>query len=141
MTTSANRYEIDEKNAIIALQAILTTRGVVSDEKYQRLAQCLQRIPPYRAMLFYGHAMNVIAGRLDEGNPYREPLKKLGETITDNIGPEFAEQVEDDPAYFEDQRQALADNLNKISTLMKQIQKKPATGIEDHETTRSTQIA
>ena len=127
MTQNAiNRYEIDEKNAIIALQAILTTRGVVSEEKYLKLGHYLQRIPPYRAMLFYGHALHAIAGRMDEGTPYREQLKMLGDTITGNISPEFAEQVEEDPDYFEDQRQDLADNLNKISTLMQQFRKRTA---------------
>jgi len=124
-TTTQNRYEIDEKNAIIALQAILTTRGPVSEEKYQRLAFYLSRLPPYRAMLVYGHAMHAIAARLEESNPYRDKMKKLGETITANISGDFAAQVEEDPDYFEGQRQALAENLNKISTLMEQFRDKP----------------
>lgn len=123
---SLNRYEIDEKNAIIALQAILTTRGTVSDEKYQRFAMYLMRLPPYRALLVYGHAMHVIANRLEEGHPYRDPLKKLGETVTSNVTADFATRVEADPDFFESERMALAENLNKMSTLMKHLQDKAA---------------
>lgn len=122
--TPPSRYEIDEKNAIIALQAILTTRGSVPDEKYQRFGVYLSRLPPYRALLVYGHAMHAISNRLEEGNPYRDPLKKLGQTITEHIGPDFAEQVEEDPDFFESERMGLADNLNKISTLMQQFRKR-----------------
>lgn len=123
---SFNRYEIDEKNAIIALQAILTTRGVVSDEKYQRFGMYLTRLPPHRALMVYGHAMHAIASRLEEGHPYREPMKKLGETITSNISPDFANRVEADPDFFETERLSLAENLNKISTLMQHFQDKAA---------------
>lgn len=119
---TVDRYEIDEKNAIIALQAILSARGVVPEEKYTKLAHYLGRLPPYRALLVYGRAMHAIANRLDEGNPCREALKKLGETITGTIGPDFPAQVEEDPDFFESQRQVLADNLNKISTLMQHFQ-------------------
>lgn len=126
MGNTPHRFEIDEKNAIIALQAILTSRGVVPEEKYERLGQYLSRLPPYRALLVYGHAMHAIANRLEEGSPYREALKKLGQTITEHIGPDFAEQVERDPEFFENQRQMLADNLNKISTLMAHFRDKAA---------------
>lgn len=119
-----NRYEIDEKNAIIALQAILTTRGPVPEEKYRKLSGYLSRLPPYRALMVYGHAMHAIANRLDETSPHREALKKLGLTITDNIGPEFAEKVEENPDFFETQRQGLAENLNTISTLMQHLREK-----------------
>ena len=119
-----NRYEIDEKNAIIALQAILTMRGPVPEEKYRRLGVYLSRLPPYRALLVYGHAMHAIANRLDEGSPYREALKKLGMTITENIGPDFANKVEENPDFFESQRQGLAENLNTISTLMQHLREK-----------------
>lgn len=124
--SSFNRYEIDEKNAIIALQAILTTRGTVSEEKYQRFAVYLTRLPPHRALMVYGHAMRAISNRLEEGHPYREPMQRLGETITTNISPSFASQVEANPEVFEQERQALADNLNKISTLMQHFQDKAA---------------
>lgn len=124
--SSFNRYEIDEKNAIIALQAILTTRGTVSEDKYQRFAVYLTRLPPHRALMVYGHAMRAISSRLEDGHPYREPMRKLGETITSNISPEFATQVEADPDFFEKERLALAENLNKISTLMQHFQEKAA---------------
>lgn len=123
---SFNRYEIDEKNAIIALQAILTTRGAVSEEKYQRFAVYLTRLPPHRALLVYGHAMRAISSRLEEDHPYREPMQKLGETITSNVNVNFASQVEADPDFFETERLALAQNLNKISTLMQHFQEKAA---------------
>ena len=118
-----NRYEIDEKNAIIALQAILTARGVVPDEKYERFAYYLSRLPPYRAILVYGQAINAIANRLEDENPYRDALKKLGQTISESISPDFPQQVEENPALLEAQRQSLSDNLNKISTLMSQVNK------------------
>lgn len=116
-----NRYEIDEKNAIIALQAILTNRGVVPEEKYQRFGFYMQRLPPYRALLVYGHAMYAIANRLEEGNPHRDTLKGLGDTITTHISADFPEQVEQNPEFFEAQRLTLADNFNKLSTLMQQF--------------------
>ena len=124
--TPANRYEIDEKNAIIALQAILTTRGAVSEEKYQRFAFYLSRLPPQRSLLIYGHSMHAIANRMEDEHPYRESLKKLGQTITDNVTPEFATQMEDDLAFFENQRELLAQNLNKIATLMHHFKDKAA---------------
>lgn len=124
MTSPADRYEIDEKNAIIALQAILSARGVVPQDKYSKLAHYLSRLPPYRALLVYGHAMHAIANRLDEDSPYRDALKKLGGTITGQIGSDFPAQVEQDPDFFESQRQVLADNLNQISTLMAHFREK-----------------
>jgi hypothetical protein len=128
VSTSApsNRYEIDEKNAIIALQSVLSSRGIIEDEKYAKLAYYLGRLPPYRALLVYGHAMHAISNRLDEDSPYRDALKKLGATITENISPDFPEQVEADPEFFESQRQVLADNLNKISTLMQHFRERSA---------------
>ncbi len=126
MGPSQNRYEIDEKNAIIALQAILTARGVVSEEKYQRFGFYLNRLPPYRAILVYGHVMNAIANKMDEDSPYREALKKLGQTITANISPDFPAQVEQNPSFFEAERQNLADNLNKISTLIHHVRENAA---------------
>ena len=125
-SVSPNRYEIDEKNAIIALQSVLSSRGIVEDDKYAKLAYYLGRLPPYRALLVYGHAMHAIANRLDEDSPYRDALKKLGGTITENINPDFPEQVEADPEFFESQRQVLADNLNKISTLMQHFRERSA---------------
>ena len=122
-----NRYEIDEKNAIIALQAILTARGVVPEEKYERFAHYLGRLPPYRAILVYGHAINAIANRLEEDNPYREALKKLGQQINESIGPDFAQQIEKNPELLQKQQASLADNLNKISTLMAHVQDKIAS--------------
>ena len=121
-----NRYEIDEKNAIIALQAILTTRGAVSEEKYQKFSFYLSRLPPQRSLLIYGHAMHAMANRMDEGNPYKNSLKKLGQTITDNVSPDFAAQMEEDLAFFESQRELLAENFNKIATLMQHFKDKAA---------------
>ena len=117
-TVIANRYEIDEKNAIIALQSILTTRGPVPDENYRRLSVYLSRLPPYRALLVYGHAMHAIANRMDDTDPSREALKTLGQSISEHVSPDFPDQVEADPAGFEDQRQLLTDNLNNIATFM-----------------------
>lgn len=127
MGSVLNRFEIDEKNAIIALQSILTTRGFVPEEKYQKLSLYLSRLPPYRALLVYGHAMHAIANRLEEGNPYREALKKLGLTITEHVGPDFPQQVEANPDFFESQRLTLAENLNQISTLLQHLRDKPFT--------------
>jgi hypothetical protein len=124
MGDTPNRYEIDEKNAIIALQAILTARGSVPKEKYQRFAFYLRRLPPYRAILVYGQAMHAISNRLEEDSPYRDALKKIGATITENISPDFPSQVEADPERFETQREKLADNLNQISTMMAQVKDK-----------------
>lgn len=122
-----NRYEIDEKNAIIALQAILTARGVVAPEKYEKFAFYLGRLPAYRAILVYGQAINAIANRLEEGNPYRDALKKLGQTITENISPDFPRQIEENPELLEAHKLNLADNLNKISTLMSHVRDKVAS--------------
>ena len=105
-----NRYEIDEKNAIIALQAILTARGVIPEEKYERFAYYLGRLPPQRAILVYGQAINAIANRLEEENPYRDALKKLSQTITESIHPEA-----------EPDHRQLAESFNQISTLMAHV--------------------
>jgi hypothetical protein len=114
----ANRYAIDEKNAIIALQAILTTRGTVPEDYYRRLAIYLGRLPPYRALLVYGHAMHAIANRMDETDPARETLKTLGLVIAEHVSPEFPDQVEADPDHMESQRTLLAENLNQIASFM-----------------------
>jgi hypothetical protein len=126
MGNSQNRYEIDEKNAIIALQAILTARGVVTEEKYQRFGYYLNRLPPYRAILVYGQVMNAIANKMDEDSPYRDAVKKLGQTITTNISPDFPKQVEQSPEFFEAECKSLADNLNKISTLIHHVRENAA---------------
>jgi hypothetical protein len=121
-----NRFEIDEKNAIIALQAILTTRGPVPDDKYKKFGLYLSRLPPYRALMVYAHVMHAISNRMDDNHPYREPLKKLGQTITENVSPDFAEQIERNPKAFEDQRQLLAENLKQMATFVGQLQEQAA---------------
>jgi hypothetical protein len=121
-----SRFEIDEKNAIIALQAILTTRGPVSEDKYKRFALYLSRLPPYRAILVYAHVMQAIANRMDENHPYRDPLKKLGQAITESVSPDFPEQVEANPDAFENQRQLLAENLKQMATFMGELRSNKA---------------
>ena len=122
----ANRYQIDEKNAIIALQAILTTRGPISDDKYKRFGLYLSRLPPYRALLVYAHVMQAISNRMDDGHPYRDALKKLGQTITENVSPDFPDQIERNPSAFEHQRQLLAENLKQMASFMGDLQDKAA---------------
>jgi hypothetical protein len=121
MTAPTSRFEIDEKNAIIALQAILTTRGPVSEDKYKRFALYLRRLPPYRVILVYAHVMQAISNRMEEGHPYRDALKKLGQTITESISPDFPQQVERNPEGFEHHRRLLAENLKQMATFMGQL--------------------
>ncbi len=117
----ANRYEIDEKNAIIALQSILTTRGPVPEENYRRFQIYLSRLPPYRSILVYSHAMKAIASRMDEGDPHRDALKTMGQAIAEHVSPDFAEKVEENPEAYEAQRSLLAENFNQIATFMAQF--------------------
>jgi hypothetical protein len=124
--TATNHYEIDEKNAIIALQAILTTRGPVSEDKYKRFGLYLSRLPPYRALLVYAHVMHAISNRMDENHPYRDALKRLGQTITESVSPDFPQQVEHNPKAFEHQRQLLAENLKQMASFMGHIREKVA---------------
>lgn len=123
-TTPTNRFEIDEKNAIIALQSILTTRGPVPEDKYKRFGLYLSRLPPYRALMVYAHVMHAISNRMEDDSPYRDALKKLGQTITDNVSPDFPDQIERNPRAFEHQRQLLAENLKQMASFMGHIQEK-----------------
>lgn len=118
---TASRFAIDEKNALITLQAILTLRGVVPEEKFRRLSYFLNRLPPYRALPLYGTMMNAIGNRMEEDSPYRDGLKKVGQAITEHIGTDFAHEVEQDTGLFEPQRKVLGENLEKITTLMDHI--------------------
>jgi hypothetical protein len=131
MSLLADQFAIDEKNAIIALQAILSTRGAVSEEKYHHFAYYLGRLPPYRALLVYGQVMHAIANRMEEEDPQKFELKRLATTITETIRPDFPQMVEKDPEYFESQRLVLADNLNKIARFMHHFQEKQRPVAED----------
>jgi hypothetical protein len=117
----ANRYEIDEKNAIIALQSILTTRGPVPEENYKRFQIYLSRLPPYRSILVYSHAMQAIASRMDERDPHRDALRTLGRTIAEHIAPDFPDLVEENPEEYEDRRILLAENINQIASFMREL--------------------
>lgn len=108
----------DEKQAIIALQSVLNYRGHVGADKLQRLSYFLDRLPPYRALIVFGHAMNAVADRLDDTDPYRVELKKMGQTIVRDMGHEFVELIERDPEFYVRQAPLLAHNLQKISTMM-----------------------
>lgn len=125
-TVPIGRFEIDEKNAIIALQAILTTRGPISDDKYKRFGLYLSRLPPYRAILVYAHVMQAISNRMEENHPYRDALKRLGQAITESVSPDFPQQVERNPSSFEHQRQLLAENLKQMATFMGELQERVA---------------
>lgn len=110
-----------EKNAIITLQSVLNARERVSREKMQRLTYFIKKLPPYRALLVYGHALSAVAERMDETDKYKEPLKRMGRTITETMGPDYAELIESDPGFYDSQRDILSQNLFKIGRLMKTI--------------------
>ncbi len=110
-----------EKNAIITLQSVLNARERVSREKMRRLTYFLKKLPPYRALLVYGHALNAISERMDEGDKYKEPLKRMGKTITETMGPDYADLIENDPGFYDSQRDILSQNLFKIGNLMQTI--------------------
>lgn len=110
-----------EKNAIITLQSVLNARDRVSDEKIKRLTYFIRKLPPYRALLVYGHALSAVSERMDEDDKYKEPLKRMGKTITETMGPDYADLIENDPGFYDSQRDVLSQNLFKIGRLMQTI--------------------
>lgn len=110
-----------EKNAIITLQSILNARDRVSREKMKRLTYFIKKLPPYRALLVYGHALSAVSERMNEGDKYKEPLKRMGKTITETMGPDYADLIESDPSFYDSQRDALSQNLLNIGKLMQTI--------------------
>ena len=100
---------------------MLNARERVSQEKLKRLTYFIKKLPPYRALLVYGHALSAVAARMDEDDKYKEPLKRMGRTITETMGPDYAELIETDPGFYDSQREVLAQNLFKIGNLMQTI--------------------
>jgi hypothetical protein len=121
MPTHLNRYAVTEKNAIIALQSILSSRGIVPEEKYDQLSYYLGCLPAPRALLIYGHAMHAIANRMDEDDPYRAALQQMGETVTKEMGHGFVELTERDPDFYQQQKPLLAKNFMRLGRVMQKI--------------------
>jgi hypothetical protein len=118
MALQTANFVNDEKQAIIALQSVLNYRGHVGTDKLQRLRYFLDRLPPYRALIVFGHAMNAVADRLDKEDPFKAELQKMGQTIVRDMGHEFVDLIERDPEFYVRQAPLLAHNLEKISTIM-----------------------
>ena len=118
MALQTANFVNDEKQAIIALQSVLNYRGHVGADKLQRLRYFLDRLPPYRALIVFGHAMNAVADRLDKEDPFKAELQKMGQTIVRDMGHDFVELIERDPEFYVRQAPLLAHNLEKISTIM-----------------------
>ncbi len=110
-----------EKNAVITLQSILNTRERVSREKMQRLTYFIKKLPPYRALLVYGHALTAVSERMAITDKYKEPMRRMGKTITETMGPDYAELIENDPEFYDSQRDILSQNLFNIGQLMQTI--------------------
>jgi hypothetical protein len=121
MATQLNRYAVTEKNAIIALQSILSNRGVVPDEKYEQLNYYLGSLPPARALIIYGHALHAVASRMDPDDPYRNALQQMGKTITEEMGHGFVELTERDPHFYRQQQGLLAKNFERLGRVMHRI--------------------
>lgn len=121
MPSQLNRYAVTEKNAIIALQSILSSRGVVPDDKYEQLGYYLGSLPPARVLLLYGHALNAIASRMDGDDPYRAALLQMGKTITEDMGHGFVELTEQDPDFYQQQIPLLAANFERLGRIMNKI--------------------
>ena len=121
MPAHLNRHAVTEKNAVIALQSILSSRGIVPDEKYEQLSYYLGSLPPARALLIYGHALHAIATRMDKDDPYRSGLQQMGETITKDMGHGFVEMTEQDPQFYEQQKPLLAKNFERLGRVMHKI--------------------
>ena len=121
MPSQVNRFAVTEKNAIIALQSILSSRGTVPDDKYDQLSYYLGSLPPARALLIYGHALHAIAARLDADDPYRSALQQMGKTITTEMGHGFVELVERDPDFYNQQKPLLAQNFQRLGRVMNKI--------------------
>jgi hypothetical protein len=123
MPSPLNRYAVTEKNAIIALQSILSSRGVVPEEKYEQLNYYLGSLPPARALVIYGHALHAIATRMDPDDPYRAALLQMGETITKDMGHGFVEMTERDKQFYQQQKPLLATNFERLGRVMHKIAK------------------
>ena len=123
MPSPLNRYAVTEKNAIITLQSILSSRGVVPDEKYDQLSYYLGTLPPARALVIYGHALHAIATRMDPDDPYRAGLQQMGRTITEEMGHGFVELTERDPSFYQQQKPLLAKNFERLGRVMNKIAK------------------
>lgn len=121
MAGQQNRFASTEKNAIITLQSILSNRGMVPDEKYDQLSYYLGVLPPARALVIYGHALHAIATRMDPDDPYRQALLQMGKMITADIGHGFVELTERDPEFYNQQKQLLATNFERLSRVMSKI--------------------
>ncbi|HEY1095730.1 MAG TPA: hypothetical protein VGF14_00660, partial [Alphaproteobacteria bacterium] len=123
MPYPANRHAATEKNAIITLQSILSSRGIVPKERFEQLSYYLSCLPAPRALLIYGHAMHAIASRLDSDDPYQTALKQMGETITQEMGHGFVELTERDANFYQQQKPLLAQNFERLGRVMNKIAK------------------
>ncbi len=121
MPSLLNRHAVTEKNAIIALQSILSSRGIAPEEKYEQLSYYLGSLPPARALVIYGHALHAIASRMDPDDPYRDALQQMGRTITEEMGHGFVELTERDPNFYQQQKPLLAKNFERLGRVMHKI--------------------
>lgn len=121
MPNPVNRFAATEKNAIITLQSILSSRGKVPSERFEQLNYYLSCLPAPRVLLIYGHALHAIANRLDEDDPYRAAMQQMGQTITRDMGHGFVELIEKDAGFYQQQQPLLAQNFERLGRVMKKI--------------------
>ncbi len=121
MISSRNELDQIEKDAILALQSILSAREPVTDQQYDAFAMCIDKLPPHRALIVFGHTLNAVSERMGDNDPYKIALKRMGRTITEDMGSDYTELLERDPAFYESQRNLLASNLCDMSDMMRTI--------------------
>lgn len=110
-----------EKKAITAVQKILNNRGEPANGTLDELQEMIDQLPPYRALIIYGHVLSTISKRLPDGDAYKQPLHNMGVTITKTMGRDYVNLIETDPEFYKSQKKMLADNLEKIGQLMERI--------------------
>ena len=121
MTQLKQDLDQTEKNAIIALQTILNAREPVSEEKYDRFTFFISKLPPHRALIVFGHTLNAVSERMPDNDPYKIALKRMGHTITDDMGSDYVDLLEKDQAFYRTQKDKLAANLCDMAEMMDQL--------------------
>ena len=122
-TEEKTRYNALEKQIIVSMQSIMNARERVSRARIGELSYYIDQLPPYRALVIYGHALNAISERMDEDDPYKSPLKNMGRTITQTMGQEFTEAMDDNPDFYYQQKDIIANNLTNIAKTLRRVAK------------------
>lgn len=112
-------YTDIERDAMSHLHSYLYARDGVHTHDLNDFINHVRLLPPHRVLVLCGEVMSSIAENSpSELSDYTPALKRLGGTMTQDMGAEFVQLCETDPQFHKENAGLIAENLCQISDVI-----------------------